>query len=373
MVQGGIEMKLTVPELGMEELQAIKEVLDSGNLTQGPVAKDFEETIAGYVGVPFGIATSSCTTGLHLCLSALNVKPGQEVIIPDFTFPATANVVIQQGAIPVIVDVDPESFTMDPSSLAGAITENTAAIMPVHAFGVCADMDEINRVAGSIPVIEDAACALGSTYRGRPAGSLGSMAAFSFHPRKIITTGEGGMVTLSDPDLANRVRLLSTHGGQRTELFLEFVEAGFNYRMSDINAAVGLVQMTRLGSIIERRTALANYYRSLLSNNPLVQVQSVPEFTTSTYQSLVVLVSNQVNRDDVIRLLRRRGHEVTLGTYSLHNQPIFVNRFGYVPGQFQHGDNIYRRSLTLPLFPSMTKSDVEEMCDVLAESISHLV
>lgn len=365
-------MKLTVPELGIEEVQAVKNVLESGNLTQGPVAREFEETVANYVGAPYGIATSSCTTALHLCLAALSIKRGQEVIIPDFTFPATANVVVQQGATPVIVDVNPETFTLDPKALKSAITERTAAIMPVHAFGVCADMHEINSIAGAIPVIEDAACALGSTYRGKFAGSLGSMAAFSFHPRKVITTGEGGMVTLNDSELADRLRLLSTHGGQRIELFLEFVEAGFNYRMSDINAAIGLVQMTRLNSIIERRRALARYYTELLGGNSNITVQKVPEETTTTYQSFVVIIASHVNRDDLIRALRARDIEATLGTYSLHNQPVFRERYGYMQGEFPCSDDVYRRSLTLPLYPSMTKSNVDEVCDSLFEIIAQI-
>ncbi len=366
-------MKLTVPEVGVEEIEAVRAVLASGHLTQGPVAKQFEQTVADYVGVPFGVATSSCTTGLHLCLSALGVKAGQEVIVPDFTFPATANVVIQQGAIPVIVDVDPLTFTLDPDSLKAAITEKTAAIIPVHAFGVCADMDAICDLAGPIPVIEDAACALGSTYRGRPAGSLGTMAAFSFHPRKVITTGEGGMVTLGDQELAEMVRLLSNHGGYRTELFFEFIEAGFNYRMSDINAAIGLVQMTKLNSILDRRKKLAEYYKLRLSENTYVSAQAIPEYAESTYQSFVVLLENQINRDDIVRALRLRGIEATLGTYSLHNQPVFKERYGYVSGQLPGGNDVYKRSLTLPLFPSMNESDVEEVCESLLQCIMELV
>src|SRR5262245_40904082 len=209
---GKRKIAISKPLTGDEEWHAVREPLVSGWLTQGPKVAAFERGFAELCGTKHALATTSCTTGLHLALAALGIGPGDEVIIPAFTWVATANVVIHCGATPVLVDVDGTTFNIDPARIAAAVTPRTRAVMPVHQFGLCADWDAIAAAAPGIPLIEDAACAAGATYRGRPAGTLGMAAAFSFHPRKVITTGEGGMLTTDDDHTAERARALRSHG-----------------------------------------------------------------------------------------------------------------------------------------------------------------
>jgi perosamine synthetase len=364
-------MRLTVPWLDDTEAEAVRAVLSTGYLTQGPVAAQFEQRIADYVGAERAIATSSCTTALHLALAGLGVGPGDEVIVPDFTFPATANVVVQCGAAPVLVDIDPQTFNAPPEAIERAITERTRAIMVVHAFGQCAQMDEIVRIGrqAGIPVIEDAACALGATVGGRQAGALADVACFSFHPRKVITTGEGGMITTNDQALADRMRLLSTHGGRRGEFFIEFDEAGYNYRLSDVNAAIGLAQMDKLDSILEQRRSLAAAYTASLSSVDGVQPPVTAEGCEHTFQSYVVMLDDGIDRDEVIRRMRAAGVETTLGTYALHREPYFTRTLGIDDASLPNAAQAYAQTLTLPLYPGMTSDDVACVVAALSDAV----
>lgn len=361
-------MRLTLPVTGEEEIEAVREVLASGFLTQGPKAAEFEAAVMREVGSDFAFATSSCTTALHLALVALGVGPGDEVILPDFTFPATANVVVQQGAHPVLADIDHSTFGMRAESLAACITDRTRAIMPVHAFGLTADMDPLLEVARAhgVPVIEDAACSLGGTYKGRASGSIGDLGCYSFHPRKIVTTGEGGMVVTNDAGLAARIAVLRTHGSVRGELFLSFVEAGFNYRLSDINAAIGVVQMSRLASLLEARRRLAATLTKLLSDVEGVRPPVVPDYAEHTYQSYVVLLDAAIDRNQVILGMRQRGIETTLGTYSLQAEPYFAQ----LPSAMRHpaetSARVSRSALTLPLHPAQDEAELEQIAETLS-------
>jgi perosamine synthetase len=365
-------MRLNVPLTGDEELAGVKAVLDSGYLTQGPKAAELETLIGEYSESSFAFAVSSATTGLHLALAALDVRPGDEVVIPDFSFPATANVVVQQGAVPVFVDIEPGTFNMDPSSLEAAITSRTAAIMPVHAFGLVADMDPINAVAAGrgLPVIEDAACALSATYKGRAAGSIGTAGVFSFHPRKIITTGEGGMITTSDGALADRIRILRTHGAVRGDLFMSFVEAGYNYRLSDLHSAVGIAQMAKLPYIVERRQVLAAGLTERVAGIEGVTPPSVPEGSRHSFQSFVVQLDDQIDRDEVIRLMKQRDIETTLGTYSMHLQPYFRERFGIPDAALPNATRAHNGALTLPLYPQLDDDDLDAIAEALQQSVA---
>ena len=364
-------MRLNIPLTGTPEVDAVREVIESGYLTQGAKTAAFEEAVRGYTAARHAAAVSSATTGLHLALVALGVQPGDEVVIPGFSFPATANAVIQQGATPVFVDIDEATFNLDPVLLDAAITDRTRAIMPVHAFGLCADMDAINAVAArhDLPVLEDAACALGGTYGGRHAGTLGTAGVYSFHPRKIITTAEGGMITTDDDELAKRISVLRAHGAVRGELYMEFVEAGFNYRLSDVHAAIGLAQMTRIDDIVSGRRRAAAELTSRVSGIEGVQVPTEPTGTAHTFQSYVVLLDDGIDRDEVIRRMRTRDIETTLGTYGMHLQPYFRERFGIPDEALPHTTRAHHQALTLPLYPQLTEDDMDAIADALRLSI----
>ena len=364
-------MKLTVPPVGKEELAAVERVFQSGHLTQGVETQAFESLVAAFVGTKFAFATSSATTGLHLALDALGLAREDEVIMPAFSFPATANVAVQLGAIPVFVDVDIDTFNIDATQLPHALSAKSAAVMPVHAFGLPADMTAVCNFAAlhGVPVIEDAACALGASVGARQAGSLGNVGVFSFHPRKIITTGEGGMITTDDEDLAERLRILRSHGGVRRELFLEFIGPGYNYRLSDVHAAIGVAQMARLEGILRERKRLAGDLTARLSEMDLVRVPIFPSGFSHAYQSYVVLLDDSVNRDRVIVEMRRRGIETTLGTYGMHIQPYFRDRFRLRAEMFPNATRAHRQTLTLPLFLGMSEDDLDRISTHLTASI----
>jgi len=363
-------MKLNHPFIDNLEIMAVSEVLNSGMLTQGEKTLLFEENVMRLTGAKYAFATSSATTGLHLALEAAGIGHGDEVLIPDFSFPATANAVIQSGATPVAVDIKIEDFNIDIELISDKITSKTKAIMPVHAFGLSADMDEINLIAkeNNLLVIEDAACALNSQYKGNHCGNLSDIGVFSFHPRKIITTGEGGMLITKNSDMASNLTYYRSHGAEKEDLYLTFKTKGFNYRLSDINAAIGIEQLRKLDYITEKRQLLANFYLKKLAKLEWIElpVHSTEKF--HTYQSFVIKLDENINRNQVIRKLKEHNIETTIGTYSISSQPFFKNQKGFM-GNFFNSVNAFKRSLTLPLSVNMNESDVDKVVEVLTKSI----
>src|SRR6185503_12298935 len=315
------------PDTGEEEWQALREPLQTGWLTQGPKVAAFEKAFAQRHEVRHAIAATSCTTALHLILAAMDIGPGDEVIVPAFTWIATANVVLYCGAAPVFVDIDPATFNLDPARVAAKVNARTKAIIAVHLFGLCADMDAIAQAAPGVPIIEDAAC---------PAGTLGLAAAFSFHPRKSITTGEGGMVTTNDARLAARVSSLRNHGAEISEevrhvaprpyILSDFNLLGFNYRMTDLQGAVGLVQLKKLDRYIDERQRWADYYHRERSGLKWLRLPEVPAGYRHGWQSYVCTVESK--RNDVMEALLEQGVNTRPGTHAMHMLKYYRERFG---------------------------------------------
>lgn len=362
-------IRLTIPAVGAEELAEIEEVLRTGFLTTGPKVAEFEQMVAEWVGVKHAIAVSSGTAALHLALVALGVGHADEVLVPDLTFPATANAVLLAGARPVLCDIDPVTYCIDPVAAERLITPWTRVIMPVHQFGLAADMDSIMELARArrLAVVEDAAPALGATYGGRQVGTFGDLACFSLHPRKIITTGEGGVLTTNRDDLADRVRQLRNHGMMRRDGAVDFVEAGYNYRLSDIQAAVGVAQMRKLPALMADRRRVAAAYAEALSGAPGVQVPGDPPGRMHTYQSYVVRVSAEA-RDGALQALRAAGVECIFGTYAVHAQSTYQalgHRLGDLPGALA----AMQETISLPIYIGLHEEQVAHIAGVLRNAL----
>ena len=362
---------LAVPATGDEEWLALRDCLETGWLTQGPKVQAFEVAFASRHRVRHALATTSCTTALHLALSACGIGPGDEVLVPAFTWVATANAVVYCGARPVLVDVLPDRFTIDPAVMAAAVTERTVAAIPVHLFGLCADMDAIRAALPErVAVIEDAACAAGAAYLGTPAGAMGRAGCFSFHPRKSITTGEGGMVTTDDADLAAMVESLRNHGaslseaqrtqGMRPHLMPDFDRLGFNSRMTDLQAAMGVVQLGKLDRFIDERDRLAMLYREALADVSWLRPPEAPEGYRHAWQSFVTVLTDDapVARDRLMDRLLRRGVHTRPGTHAVPELGYYRTEHGVRPEDFPVAVKLARRSMALPLHNRMNKSDV---------------
>jgi len=363
---------ISLPSTGEDEWQAAKDPIMTGWLTQGPKVAAFEQAFAERHQVKHAIATTSCTTALHLILAALGIGSGDEVIVPAFTWVATANVVLYCGATPVFVDVDRETFNLDVSQVRAKITERTKAIIPVHLFGLCADMDALAAVAPGIPLIEDAACAAGSGYKGRSAGALGLAGAFSFHPRKSITTGEGGMVTTNDDQLAETIRMLRNHGasiseeqrhlGPKPYILPDFNLLGFNYRMTDLQGAVGLVQLKKLDRFIEERCRWADFYAQELTEIEWLRTPVVPDGYSSGWQSYVCYIDESkapMSRNQMMEVLLSQGISTRPGTHAVHMLGVYKDRFGFQAGDYPAAKDCDAYSMAIPLHNRMTAEDYE--------------
>jgi dTDP-4-amino-4,6-dideoxygalactose transaminase len=362
---------LIKPGLGEEELEEVRKVFSSGWLTQGPYVEKFEEEVAKYVGAKHAIAVTSCTAALYLCLKALGVKQGDKVAVPDFTFPATANAVVELGGRPILIDVD-EEYGLDLNELRKALSahRDIRAVILVHPFGHALNVDSYREVISdlglSIPIIEDAATALGSTCNGRFAGNMAECGCFSFHPRKLVAIGEGGMIVLNDDEMHERLRILRDHGRNREGVF---VLNSLNFRMSDVQAAIGLVQFSKLEERIEKRRRLAKLYHKLIEDTiPYAKPLKERDNCRSTYQSYVVSFPREFSehQDAIISRLRREfSIEAQIGAYALHMEPAFQRaaRFGELP----HSKLLKKVTLTLPLYESMEYEDLEYIVNSVAE------
>jgi dTDP-4-amino-4,6-dideoxygalactose transaminase len=355
------------PWLGPDEAQAAADAVSSGWVAQGPRVAEFEKAVAAKAGAEYGVAVSSCTAALHLALLLLEIGPGDEVIVPSLSFIATANAARYVGATPVFADVELATQNLTPATIEAVCTPNTRAVILVHQTGVPADIDAIRAFCAprNIEIVEDAACAIGSSYRGRPIGGHSSLVALSFHPRKVITTGEGGMLLTDRLDFAERAARLREHGmnvsaaarhASDKAVIEQYVETGWNFRMTDIQAAVGLVQLEKLEVIVERRRALAARYAAALSNIPGLVHIADPAWGTTTFQSYWVLLPENfpVSRNDLLARFLAEGISGRRGIMASHLEPAYA---GHPHGPLPNTEIATNRSLILPLFHLMTEAE----------------
>ncbi len=362
------------PWLGQEEADAAAQAVLSGWVAQGPRVASFEQAFAARVGAAEAVAVTSCTTALHLALLLAGVEPGDEVIVPSLSFIATANAVRHAGAVPVFADVDPATANLTSKTVEAALGRRTRAVLAVHQAGVPADIEDLRRICDGLglPVLEDAACAAGSVLRERPVGAGALIAAWSFHPRKLLTTGEGGMLTTDDPAWAARARRLREHGmsvsaadrhASGSTVPERYLETGFNYRMTDVQAAIGLVQLGKLDPMVERRRLLAARYRELLRAVPDLQVVEDPPYGRTNFQSFWVVLPDDypVDRDEVLAAMAEAGISCRRGIMAAHLEPPYADVVVDLPVT----ERLTARSLVLPLFHDLTHDDQDAVVGVL--------
>lgn len=355
------------PYVNEEIKRAVCDVLDSGFLTEGAITRSFEKSVREYVGSRHAFAVTSCTTGLEIALRALGIGHGDEVIVPDYTYPATADVVAIVGARPVIVDVLPDTMLIDYDAIAAAITPNTKAVIPVSAFGNPLDYDRLSNIKENfgIYVVEDAAPALGAEFKGKKVGSFADLTVFSFHPRKFITTGEGGIITTDNDEWAQWIYSYK-HFGLGVDagaLTGSFERIGTNSKMSDVLAAVGLGQMRHVEELLARRIVLAENYLALLECEPKVRIPKTTLDGKHSRQSFCVYVEN---RNEVMSRMRQSGIEAQIGTYALHREPAFsVNKNCRIEGDLQGSLFAFTHCLALPLYHELTEQDQQTVVQEL--------
>ncbi len=369
---------ISVPSVGKEEYEALEETLMSGWITQGPKVKQFEQEFAAFHHVDHALAVTSCTTGLQLILAGLGIGSGDEVIVPAFTWVATANVVVHAGATPVFVDIDLNTYNMDPKQIQSKITAKTKAIIAVHLFGLCADMAAIQAVAGEIPIIEDAACAVGATSPDGYAGGIGTAASFSFHPRKTITTGEGGMVTTQNSELAKKMDILRNHGasiseeqrhhGPKPYILPEFATCGFNFRMTDIQATIGVEQMKKLPALLKDRQERAAFYTEQLAEIDWIIPPHIPQGYQHGWQAYVCQIKTEKGasfRNQLMDFLQSEGISTRPGTHAVHMLAYYQDQFDINSDDFLQAKLADQLSIALPLHGQMSDDDYDRVLDRL--------
>ena len=357
-----------------EDISAVVQVLRSDWITTGPKVADFEQAFADFVGAREAVAVSSGTAALHAAMFALGIGTGYEVIVPPMTFAATANCVVFQGGTPIFADVDPDTLLLDPAQVEAKITPRTKALIAVDYGGQPCDYDALWAIANrhGLALVADACHALGGSYRGRPVGSLADLSAFSFHPVKHITTGEGGMVTTDDPDLAHRMRVFRNHGvttdhrhrEQQGSWFYEMLDLGYNYRLTDFQCALGMSQLHKLPEWVARRQEIAQRYNAAFAVMPAVHPLAVREDASHAYHLYVIhldLEELRATRPQIFAALRAEGIGVNVHYIPAHLHPFYRERFGTGPGICPVAEAAYERMITLPIFPTMSDNDVADV------------
>ena len=370
-------LPLARPEMGEAELQAVRQVIESGWVTQGPMVAEFERSVAKATGAMEGVAVSSCTTALHLALIVSGIKTGDEVIVPSMSFIATANAVVHAGATPVFAEVNPVTFNLDPLDVEQRVTQRTRAILLVHQLGLPADIDVFSKLAQdhNLVLIEDAACAIGSTYQGTPIGGHGNLTCFSFHPRKLLTTGDGGMIMLPRPEHGPLLRRLRQHGMSVSDVHRhssetlaqeQYLEIGYNYRLTDIQAAVGIAQLKRLPKMIEARRLRASWYDEMLGDIPWIGTPPAPPDRTWNVQTYTVRLDghDSARRDRVMQAMLSDGIATRAGVMTAHRQPAYLSLGASLPASETASDG----SMAIPLFNDLTETEAERVVEALVSA-----
>ncbi len=376
------EIPLSRPDITELEIGLVNDVMRSGRLSIGPVQERFEQLVARRTGRRFGVAVSSGTAGLHLSLLALGVGEGDEVITTPFSFIASANAILYAGATPVFVDIDPQTLNMDPRKVEAAITSRTKAILGVEVFGNPAQMDDLRRIAAAreIPLVEDCCEGFGGSWRGRPIGAFGRVGVFGFYPNKQITTGEGGMIVTDDDHLASLCRSMRNHGrpadadGALTasvaagRSWLQHERLGFNYRLSEVAAAIGVGQMQRLNHLLEMRERVAGEYIRLLAAEEALALPTVESDTTMSWFVFVVRLAHEYTREERDRIIEGlRRHDIGAAAYfpCIHLQPFYRERFGHGAGDFPAAESVSDRTIALPFHPRLSPKEIDLVVQTL--------
>lgn len=386
-----MKISMSAPDLTNADRQAVIDVINTPNLSMGKYTTDFEQAFCDYTGAKHAVSVNSGTAGLHLCVRAAGIGPGDLVITTPFSFVASTNALLFENAVPIFVDIDPKTGNLDPKLVADAAkniekslprkgldikgTDKSGklkAILPVDVFGQPADMDAINSVAKEhgLTVIEDSCEALGATYNGKQAGTLGKFGVFAFYPNKQITTGEGGVIITDDEKAANFMRALRNQGRAPGDTWLQHTHMGYNYRIDEMSAAMGASQMTRLDSILSKREQVAAWYESRLSEIPGVETPYIESFTTRmSWFVYVIRFDPKINRDEIAKRLDARGIPVRPYFLPIHLQPYIMEKFGYQEGDYPVTEDLGKRGLAVPFSGVMTEEQVEYVCGILREEV----
>lgn len=369
---------ISLPSMGVEEWEALRKPIETGWITQGPYVAEFEKLFAEKHKVKHAIAVSNCTTALHLALLTLDIGHGDEVLIPAFTWISTANAVLYCGAKPVFVDIDLNTFNIDVDKIQEKLTNKTRAIIPVHLFGLCVDVPKIKKRWPQLKIVEDGACAVGAAIGNMPAGSLGDIGCFSFHPRKSVTTGEGGMLTTNSDELAEKLNRLRNHGasvseeqrhkGSKPYILPSFEVVGYNYRMTDLQGALGVVQLKKIDYFVNEREKWANYYTEKLSEIPWIRTPKVPDGYKHGWQSYVLMVDElkaPLKRNEIMEYLINKGINTRPGTHAVHMLDVYIKKYRFSAGDFPCAQAANDFSMAIPLHNRMTDEDYHYVVETI--------
>lgn len=370
-----MKIPLSRPDLTLKERQAVNKVLKTPYLALGPKLKEFEEKFASYIGTKYAIAVNSGTAGLHLLVRALGIKRGDEVITTPFSFIASANCILYEGAKPVFVDIEPNTLNIDPNKIERAITKRTKAMLIVDIFGHPADWDKILKIAKKykLKVIEDACEALGAEYKGKKCGTFGEAAVFAFYPNKQMTTGEGGMIVTNNKKIAELCQSMRNQGREiKNNHWLEHVRLGYNYRMNEIEAALGIVQLSRIKEILKKRERVAQIYNHYLSKIPDIQIPYVSPRAKISWFVYVIRLADKYSRRDrdiILKKLEKAGIQSSNYFPSIHLQPFYRNLFGYKRGDFPIAESVSDRSIALPFYNHLTEKEIRYIVKILKKCL----